>query len=49
MRSDMANVSVGWEIEGVMSAQDSVKGMMNFIQSESALETGSFWTWEGKV
>jgi len=46
---DMANISVDWEIEGTISAKDSVTGMLKVITSKSFAETGSFWTWEGKV
>ncbi|KAK4690681.1 hypothetical protein P7C71_g6164, partial [Lecanoromycetidae sp. Uapishka_2] len=46
--SDMANISVGWEVEGIISAEESVTGMLRVIKSKNFAETGSFWTWEGK-
>lgn len=47
--SGMANISVGWEVEGIISAKDSVTGMLRVIKSKQFPDSGSFWTWEGKV
>lgn len=47
--SDMSNISVDWEVEGIIGAEESVTGMLSVIKSKSFTETGSFWTWEGKV
>lgn len=46
---DMANVSVGWEVEGIMSAEESVSGMLKVVETKNLQDTGTFWTWEGKV
>ena len=46
---DMANVSVGWEIDGNISPQESVSGMINVITTKDMRHTGTFWTWEGNV
>jgi len=46
---DMANVSVGWEVEGIITAKESVAGMLSVIKSKTVRDTGTFWTWEGKV
>jgi len=45
----MANVSVGWEIEGIISAQESVAGMLHVVEKKTLQDTGTFWTWEGNV
>ena len=46
---DMANVSVGWEVEGIISAEQSVSCMLQVIGKKTIQDTGTFWTWEGKV
>lgn len=45
----MANVSVGWEIEGIISAEESVSGMLQVIEQKTLQDTGTFWTWQGIV
>lgn len=45
----MANVDLGWEVEGIMSADESVRGMLDVVTTKNIHDTGSFWTWEGKV
>lgn len=45
----MANVSVGWDIEGIISAQTSVFGMLQVVEKKVLQDTGTFWTWEGNV
>lgn len=45
----MANVSVGWEVEGIISPEESVKGMLEVVEKKNITDTGTFWTWEGKV
>ena len=45
----MANVSVGWEIEGIISAERSVSCMLQVIEGKTPRDTGTFWTWEGNV
>lgn len=45
----MANVSVGWEVEGIISAQESVAGMLRVVEKKTLQDTGTFWTWEGNV
>lgn len=46
---DMANVSVDWEVEGIISAEESVIAMLNVITTKTLEHSGTFWTWEGKV
>ena len=45
----MANVSLGWEVEGIMNVDESVAGMVRVVEQKTILDTGTFWTWEGKV
>ncbi|KAF6240645.1 hypothetical protein HO173_001317 [Letharia columbiana] len=45
--TDMANVSLGWEVEGIINADESVAGMLRVVEQKTILDTGTFWTWEG--
>ncbi|KAL9124429.1 MAG: hypothetical protein Q9217_006238 [Psora testacea] len=47
--TDMANVSIDWEIEGSISPQESVYGMLDVITTKDMRHTGTFWTWQGNV
>lgn len=48
-RSDMQNISTGWEVEGIISPQESVSAMIKVIESKGIQHSGTFWTWENKV
>lgn len=45
----MGNINVDWEVEGIIKAPESVAGMMKVIEQKGFQDTGTFWTWEGKV
>ena len=45
----MANVELDWEVEGIITPQESVSAMLKVIRSKTFKDTGTFWTWEGKV
>ena len=45
----MANISVGWEVDGIISAEQSVAGMLRVVESKTVQDTGTFWTWQGAV
>lgn len=45
----MANVSLGWEVEGIISPEESVSKMLKVIPTKNIEQSGTFWTWEGKV
>ena len=45
----MANVSVGWEVEGIISTGESVSSMLKVVSTKTLVDTGKFFTWEGKV
>lgn len=47
--TDMAaNVEVDWEVEGIISVEESVSRMLPVIESKLPKDTGTFWTWEGR-
>ena len=37
------------EIEGIISIEKSVAGMLSVISTRTKNDSGTFWTWEGKV
>jgi hypothetical protein len=47
--SDMANIDVEWEVEGILTPQESVEKMLVVIPEKKIEDTGTFWTWEGQV
>ncbi|GAB7342303.1 hypothetical protein MBLNU457_g0535t1 [Dothideomycetes sp. NU457] len=46
--TDMQNISTGWEVEGIISPQESVTAMIKVIESKGIQHSGTFWTWENK-
>ena len=46
--TDMANVDLGWEVEGVISAEESVKCMLDVLGRREKDDSGTFWRWDGK-
>jgi hypothetical protein len=47
--SDMANIEIPWDVDGVMTAEQSVSAMLPVIQSKGIQHSGTFWTWENKA
>ncbi|KAL2046856.1 hypothetical protein N7G274_000874 [Stereocaulon virgatum] len=45
--TDMLNISVGWEVDGIISAEQSVAAMLPVVESKTIKDSGTFWTWEG--
>ena len=45
----MANIDKDWDVEGIIKAPESVAGMLKVVEKRSFQDTGTFWTWEGKV
>lgn len=45
----MSDMPLGREIDGIISTQESVCGMLRVIRSKTIYDSGTFWTWEGKV
>lgn len=48
VETDMANVELGWEVEGQMTPAESVESCISVIESKTPAESGTFWTWENK-
>ena len=48
-RDILGDESVGWEVEGIISAEYSVNAMLRVIATTSSKDTGKFLTWEGRV
>ena len=48
VETDMANVELGWEVEGQMTPAESVASCISVIESKTPAESGTFWTWEDK-
>jgi hypothetical protein len=47
--SDVAGVLPGSEVEGIISTEQSVSAMLQVISTKTLKDSGTFWTWEGKV
>lgn len=45
----MANISLDWEVEGILSPEESVSAMLKVIPTKTIEQSGTFWTWDGKV
>jgi len=46
--TDMQDIDIAWEIEGLLSPAQSISGMLSVIQEKGIADTGTFWTWDGK-
>ncbi|OCL09733.1 NAD(P)-binding protein [Glonium stellatum] len=46
--TDMANIRLPWEVDGVITPEESVIKMIDVIQSKGIQHSGTFWTWEDK-
>ncbi|KAK7905350.1 hypothetical protein LTR67_000071 [Exophiala xenobiotica] len=49
VKTDMANVDVDWEVEGIINADESVTKMLKVIGEKDASQSGTFWCWDGRV
>ncbi|KAF2171944.1 hypothetical protein M409DRAFT_18175 [Zasmidium cellare ATCC 36951] len=49
VKTDMANIDVGWDVEGQMTPAESVSACIKVIESKNANDSGTFWTWENKA
>jgi hypothetical protein len=45
----MANIDLDWDVEGIIQANESVKGMLEVINSKDHTDSGTFWCWDGRV
>ena len=49
VKTDMADIEVAWDVEGQMTPTESVGKCVEVIERKGYGDSGSFWTWEGKV
>lgn len=47
--TDMANVQLPWEVQGIIGVEESVGKMIDVIKSKGIQHSGTFWTYENKV
>lgn len=47
--TDMANVQLPWEVQGIITPEESVTKMIQVIKSKGIQHSGTFWTYENKV
>jgi hypothetical protein len=45
----MTNIDADLPVEGLLTPQESVEKMLAVIPGKTIDDTGTFWTWEGKV
>ncbi len=45
----MANINVDWEVEGIISPNESVTKMLKVIGEKGKSDSGTFWDWDGRV
>ncbi|KAI1325119.1 NAD(P)-binding protein [Xylariaceae sp. FL0255] len=48
VKTDMANIELGWAVEGSISPSESVSGMLKVIAEKGIDDTGTFWCWDGR-
>ncbi|KAG8531110.1 uncharacterized protein KY384_004467 [Bacidia gigantensis] len=44
----MASATGGMDVDGIISPEESVSGMLRVIETKDMRHTATFWTWEGK-
>lgn len=49
VKTDMADVELGWTVEGQMTPEESVAACIKTIESKGEHDSGTFWTWDDKV
>lgn len=47
VNTDMANIDLSWDVEGVISAEESVRCMLDVLKDKNAEKSGTFWRWDG--
>ncbi|OHE96029.1 hypothetical protein CORC01_08722 [Colletotrichum orchidophilum] len=48
VETDMADIELGWEVKGSISAQESVSGLLKVISEKGEAGVGTFWCWDGR-
>ncbi|KAJ9649419.1 hypothetical protein H2199_000194 [Coniosporium tulheliwenetii] len=46
--TDMSNINVPWQVEGIITPEQSVVAMIDVIQSKGIQHSGTFWTWQNQ-
>ncbi len=46
---DMANIEVDWEVEGIISPEESVTKMLKVFSTKGKEQSGTFWSWDNRV
>jgi hypothetical protein len=46
---DMANIEVDWEVEGIITPEESVTQMLKVFAERGKDDSGTFWCWDGRV
>ncbi|RMD40752.1 hypothetical protein DV735_g4361, partial [Chaetothyriales sp. CBS 134920] len=49
VQTDMANIDLDWEVEGIISPEESVRGLLQVIASKSKADSGTFWSIRAQV
>jgi hypothetical protein len=45
----MANIELGWQVDGTIQPTESVQGMLRVIEEKDEKDNGTFWCWDGRV
>jgi hypothetical protein len=45
----MQNIDIAWEIDGLITPEESIRGMLAVIAERDLADSGTFWTWDGRV
>ncbi|KAJ5664960.1 uncharacterized protein N7477_007408 [Penicillium maclennaniae] len=48
VQTDMANIELGWEVEGTIEPSESVESMLKVIGEKDEKDNGTFWCWDGR-
>lgn len=45
----MANIDLDWEVDGIITPEESVTKMLKVIGEKDKDDSGTFWCWDGRV
>lgn len=48
VETDMANIELGWQVDGTIQPPESVKGMLKVVEEKDEKDNGTFWCWDGR-
>ncbi|KIW86108.1 hypothetical protein Z517_01502 [Fonsecaea pedrosoi CBS 271.37] len=49
VQTDMANIDLDWDVEGIITPEESVTKMLKVIREKGKDDSGTFWCWDGRV